>query len=117
MPPASGPSRTIEELLREKKPTEVRGQSKPRMTLPAVPPVPAVPAAQNQPMVAGVRQQRALIKHFRVRVTTLKPAKTQRILMSDATAPFRGTSFMTIQDVEYLIGQLQRAIKRAPRAR
>ena len=61
-------------------------------------------------------QPRALHKHFRVRVVTWDRPKIQRIQVSDAHPP-RSWRYLTIQDAEYLIGQLQRAIKRAPRAR
>jgi hypothetical protein len=91
----------------------VRGQSTPRIALPAV------PDGQNPPLGDVVRQPRALIKHFRVQVNTYgdDPSATQRILLSDAGPRPQAIQYMTIQDVEYLIGQLQRAIKRAPRAR
>jgi hypothetical protein len=58
---------------------------------------------------------RPLMKHFRVRVAPILPL-VQRIVVSDAHPP-RQSRYLTIQDAEYLIGQLQRAIKRAPRAR
>jgi len=46
-----------------------------------------------------------------------KQADIQRIRVSSAHPPHLSWSYFTVQDAEYLIRQLQRAIKRAPRAR
>ena len=59
------------------------------------------------------REPRPLIQHFRVRV--LRDPPLERIIVTRRGE--RGGSWLTIQDAEYLIGQLQRAIKRAPKAR
>ena len=59
---------------------------------------------------------RQLVKHYRVRVLK-QEGDFQRILISNPGNRMAGTQYLTIQDAEYLIGQLQRANKRAPRAR
>jgi hypothetical protein len=62
--------------------------------------------------VRGQSKPRDLYKHFRVRVISWDRPRMQRIQVTDARPP-RQWRYLTIQDAEYLIGQLQRAIKRA----
>ena len=70
------------------------------------------PAGRDTPAGAAAAADQALSRPR----DPLGPT-VQRIVVSGAHIPPRESWLLTIQDAEYLIAQLQRAIKRAPRAR